>query len=135
MTAITTLMLVTDVGFVAYWAATALELIPPEFAYSDYHDARVVAWNWSFLPLDLLISVTGIAAVAILGRRPLLGRPLMTISLALTHASGLLAISYWAVRGEFQPEWWVPNLFLLVYPIPALVRLLRHEPRTVVQAR
>ncbi|MFJ6139351.1 DUF5360 family protein [Kitasatospora sp. NPDC092286] len=29
-------MMVTDVGFLVYWAATLLALIPAEYAYKDY---------------------------------------------------------------------------------------------------
>lgn len=43
------LMLVTDVGLVAYFTITGLGLIPPELAFADYTDPLMVAWNWSFL--------------------------------------------------------------------------------------
>jgi hypothetical protein len=122
-------MVVTDVGFVVYWAVVALALLPPELAYTDYTDPRVVAWNWSFLPIDLVISATGLTSLALLHRAHRAWRGLMVVSLTLTSASGMLAVSYWAVRGEFDPAWWGPNLFLLLYPVPALVWLLREPAR------
>ncbi len=122
------LMLITDLAFVGYWAATALALIPPEFAYSDYQDPRLVAWNWSFLPIDLIISATGILALRWARIRPTAGYALMLISLALTHASGLFAIAFWAIRADVRIEWWAPNLVLLLYPVPALFWLIKNGP-------
>ena len=62
------LMLFTDIGMLLYWAITAamaLKLldIPGDWLFKDYHDPRVMAWNWSFFPLDILLSVTGLAAL------------------------------------------------------------------------
>jgi len=54
---------ITDLGFIAYWLATALHLIPLEGAFKDYADPTLLAWNWSFFPLDLLISATGLYAL------------------------------------------------------------------------
>lgn len=123
--AIEAAMVVTDVGFLLYWSITALGLLPPELAYSDYTDPRVVAWNWSFAPIDLVVSATGLTGIALLHRHhPAWAGP-MIVSLVLTSASGMMAVSYWAIRAEFDPAWWGPNLFLLLYPVPALVWLLR----------
>ena len=52
------------------------------------------------------------------------GRGLQAVSLALTHAAGLNAIAFWALRGEFDPAWWLPNLWLVLFPVAALVVLL-----------
>ncbi|MEJ3655596.1 DUF5360 family protein [Actinomycetes bacterium KLBMP 9759] len=132
MRAVRVAMLVTDIGFVVYWAVTALGVLPPEIAYSDYTDPRVVAWNWSFMPPDLLISATGLTGLWLMARGHELWRPVLVISLTVTATSGLFAISYWAVRGEFDPLWWGVNLFLIAYAVPALVWLLRTPtPETV----
>ncbi|MBW2224881.1 MAG: DUF5360 family protein, partial [Deltaproteobacteria bacterium] len=43
----------------------------------------------------------------------------------LTSCSGLMAVSFWTLRADFDPAWWLPNLFLLLYPLwflPGLVR-------------
>jgi hypothetical protein len=47
------------------------------------------------------------------------------ISLILTSISGLQAISYWALAREFDVTWWIPNLFLLLYPLFFLPKLMR----------
>ncbi|WP_197093996.1 DUF5360 family protein [Nonomuraea sp. SBT364] len=120
-----TLMLVTDVGFVAYFLVVGLALIPPEWAFADYADPLMADWNWSFLWIDLLASATGLASLWLLRRRDRSGPPLMLVSLVLTMASGLMAIAFWTLRGDFSPAWWAPNLYLLLFPVPAILALVR----------
>ncbi|MGY5276870.1 DUF5360 family protein [Nocardia gipuzkoensis] len=113
-------MLITDVGFLLYWTIAFAQVIPPEWAYKDYTDPILSDWNYSFVVLDLAASVTGLASLC---RIP--GwRTLMTVSLTLTSVAGLQAIAFWTLRGDFSLLWWVPNLFLLLFPIPALVTLV-----------
>ncbi|MBD8497169.1 DUF5360 family protein [Paenibacillus arenosi] len=107
----------TDVGFILYWTSTAFGLIPPEYAYNDYTNPILVAWNWSFAPIDIVISVTGFISIYLWRTKRLQWSIWALISLVLTSASGLMAISYWAIRGEFDLLWWLPNLFLLLYPL------------------
>jgi hypothetical protein len=38
------------------------------------------------------------------------------------------AISFWAIRGDFDWVWWAPNLFLLVYPWWFLQALFQVRP-------
>ena len=114
----------TDLGMLLYWFATALALIPAEYAYSDYKNPLLVAWNWSFFPLDLLISLTGLFSLFLYSRRSSLWRGMALVSLTLTFVSGLNAVSFWAIRGDFAPEWWFPNLYLLLYPLFFLRGLL-----------
>jgi hypothetical protein len=111
------LMLVTDLGFLAYFTVTGLALIPPEWAFADYADPVMVDWNWSFLWIDLLAAATGLTSLR------LRSEPLMLVSLALTMASGLMAIAFWTLRGDFALAWWIPNLYLMLFPVPAIVRL------------
>lgn len=114
-----------DLCFLAYWAVTLLHLVPEAFLFKDYNDPILVAWNWSFLPLDLAISATGLLSVYLHRRgRPQAAR-LAQISLVLTACSGLQAVSFFALRHDFDPLWWGPNLFLLLYPLVFLPRLLR----------
>jgi hypothetical protein len=115
----------TDIAFIAYWLVTALHLIPPEFLFQDYTNPILRAWNWSFLPLDLLISFSGLGSLWAYNRRLELWRSLVLISLTLTMTSGLNAIAFWVIRGDFDPTWWIPNLYLLIYPIFFLPQLLR----------
>lgn len=118
-----TLMLATDLGFAAYWLVTALGIIPAAYLFKDYHDPFMVSWNWSFLPIDLLASASGLAGVA-LGSR---GRRLADVSLALTFCAGGMALSFWAMRGDFDPAWWLANGFLAAWPLPFLFARRRED--------
>ncbi|MGV9777507.1 DUF5360 family protein [Streptosporangium sp. NPDC003464] len=117
------LMLVTDIGFLVYFSVTGLGLVPPEWAFADYADPIMVSWNWSFLWIDVLASATGLTSLHLIRRGAPNGPPLMLVSLVLTAASGLMAIAFWTLRGDFSPAWWIPNLYLLLFPLPAIVRL------------
>ncbi len=123
---------VTDWLFIAYWTVSGLDRfglihIPPDLLYANAHDPAVIAWNWSFFPLDIAFSVIGLAAVRAsrLGRP--IWRPLALISLILTMVAGGMAVAYWTLLGEFDPAWFLPNLALLLWPLlflPGLVRQL-----------
>ena len=122
--------LLVDIGFIVYWLITALHLIPEKYLYNDYTNVILVNWNWSFLPLDLLISFTGLYSVYLNSKSLNKWEIYAFISLILTSVSGLQAISYWALSGEFDPAWWIPNLFLLLYPwifIPNLLSDLEQK--------
>ena len=128
------LMLFTDLGMLLYWAVTAamaLHLIdiPGDWLFKDYHDPRVMAWNWSFLPLDLLLSVTGLAALRMESANHANWRIMATVSLTLTFCAGLMAIAYWLIVQDFDPAWWIPNLFLILWPLPFLYAMLRQRER------
>lgn len=120
--------LVVDIGFLTYWLITALGILPTEWLFKDYDNPILHAWNWSFLPLDLTVSATGMAAVA-RSRAGIPWRPLAVVSLALTSCAGMQAVAFWTLRQDFDPWWWLPNLFLLLYPFVFLPGLLR-EPDT-----
>ena len=111
------LMLATDIGFLVYWAVTAFHLLPGAWLFKDYEDPRMQAWNWSFLALDLVVSGTGIGAAVMLARRHPGAAAVAVMSLTATAASGLMALSFWTIRRDFDPAWWAPNLFLAVYPL------------------
>ncbi|MCI4061322.1 YvaD family protein [Micromonospora sp. R77] len=113
------LMFGTDVGFLLYWLANAAQVVPP------YPSPILNAWNWSFLGLDTLAAATGLASLRMTRRRHDGAGTLRAVSLALTHAAGLLAVSFWALRCEFDPLWWLPNLWLTLFPDAALVSTLR----------
>jgi len=121
---------VTDLVFLAYWGAASLAALglialPASLLFAGYHEPRVLAWNWSFLPLDIAFSLTGLAAVRAGRRARPIWRPLALISLLLTMVAGGMAVSYWALLGEFDPGWFLPNLALLVWPAPFLLGLVR----------
>jgi hypothetical protein len=118
------LFLIVDLGFIAYWAITLAGVVPEEYLFKDYDNPILAAWNWSFLPLDLAISATGLMALR-RAKGGLSWRSLALVSLVLTSCSGLMAVSFWTLRGDFDPAWWLPNLFLLLYPLCFLPKLMR----------
>ena len=120
------LLTITEGGMILYWvfaASVALGLIyvAPEYMYSDYENPTVVAWNWSFLPIDVIFAVTGLY-----GRygniRSARQSMLSTFSLSLMFCAGLMAISFWAVVGSFDSFWWGMNLWLMLLASWVLVR-------------
>jgi hypothetical protein len=121
-------MLVVDVGFLAYWAAISAGLVPPALLFDGYGDPVMQAWNWSFLPLDVAASLTGLWSLARLRAGDGTAMVVLGASLALTAAAGGMAISFWALRGWFDPVWWIPNLALLGVGAGGLVVIAR--PRT-----
>lgn len=110
-------MLITDISFVLYWTMVFFRLLPDEYLFSDYKNPVVSDWNYSFYPLDLLISLTGLVSIALWRRGADSWRPLCLVSLTLTFCSGLQAIAFWALRGEFDLGWWAVNIFLMIYPV------------------
>ncbi len=120
---------VTDVAFLLYWSFAALALtgilhVPPEWMYANYDQPDVIAWNWSFLPMDLAFSVFGLKAVAAARRGDPSWRPFAIVSLTLTMAAGGMAVSYWAILREFDPSWFLANLTLVIWPLFFMSRLM-----------
>ncbi|MBB4823543.1 hypothetical protein HNO89_000763 [Sporosarcina luteola] len=116
---------VIDVSFILYFSATALKMIPLEYAYSDYTNPILIAWNWSFFPLDMAISVTGLSSIYLNRKGRSEWKSFALISLVLTFCSGLMAISYWTIRLEFDPSWWALNLALMLYPLFFIPRFIK----------
>jgi len=119
----------TEIGMLAYWllaAALVLNLvaIDPSLMYSDYQDPQVVAWNWSFLPVDVAFALTGLAARFGSLPPPLRFR-LAIMSAVLMLCAGLMAVSYWTIRGEFSLTWWGVNIWLIVL---GLINLISSRP-------
>ena len=120
---------ITDLLFLLYWSVSSLTQlglihIPSAWMYTHYDQPQVVAWNWSFLPVDLTFSILGLSAVAAARRGEVIWRPLALLSLAFTMVAGGMAISYWAILREFDPTWFLPNLALVIWPsvfLPGLV--------------
>ena len=66
-------MLGTDAVMALYWSITAiaavgLASIPEAYLFRDYHLPQTVAWNWSFLPLDLIFIVLGFSSAVLFAR-------------------------------------------------------------------
>ena len=122
---------VTEIGMLAYWVFATLVVlnlitVDPALMYSDYQNPVIVAWNWSFFPIDVLFAVLGL-----LGRYgPFQSEQksiISTISLALMFCAGLMAISFWVIRGTFDPFWWGINIWLMILPTIVLLPKLRQS--------
>ena len=123
-------MLITDIGMLLYWAVTILIAakvlnIPGEWLFKDYDDPRVMAWNWSFFPLDIALSLTGLKALRLEKQANDAWRVWAVVSLTLTVCAGLMAISYWIFVRDFDAAWWLPNLFILIWPLPFIFNLAK----------
>ena len=114
-----------DLSFIAYWAITAFHLIPDIYLYNDYQNPVLLNWNWSIFPLDILVSATGLYSLFLNKKKNIQWRVYALISLLLTSISGLQAISYWVFAREFDLTWWIPNLFLLIYPMCFISKLMK----------
>ena len=118
-------LLINDIGFIVYWLITILHIIPEAYLFKDYNDTIMVAWNWSFFPLDMCISFSGISSVILYKRKNPLWSRIALISLVLTFCSGLQAVSFWFLRSDFDIVWWISNLYLLVYPFFFVRKLIK----------
>jgi hypothetical protein len=94
MKRLTYFFLLVDSSFVLYWSVTALHLIPAEYLYNDYKNPILVNWNWSFFPLDLLVSSTGFYSLFLAKQGNPRWQVSALISLLLTSVSGLQAVAY-----------------------------------------
>jgi hypothetical protein len=60
--------LLVPISAFGYWGLTALSLrvfgCPPNISTAT-ENPLVVAWNWSFMPLDMILSLYGLAAVTL----------------------------------------------------------------------
>lgn len=123
------LFLITDISFLVYWGVTALAAIkllniPSDWLFKDYTDPNIVAWNWSFMPLDILASLTGLFAVWLAGRGKT-WKQMALISMTLTFCAGFMAITFWTFQGSFDASWWAANAFLMLWPLLLLRQVIR----------
>ena len=123
-----TIFFIVDIGFILYWLVTLFSLIPNEYLFNDYTNPILVNWNWSFFPLDIAISATGLTSIYLNRKNNIMWKNLTLISLVLTFCSGLQAIAFWTFHQDFDLVWWIPNLFLLIYPlfyIPSFIKITK----------
>ena len=116
------LLAITDILFITYWLVAlamvmGLVSIPPELMYSNYEDVRVIAWNWSFFPLDIVFSIMGLLAIRANRNGKEIWKAYAIVSLVLTMTAGGMAVSYWTLLLEFDLSWFLPNLALLIWPM------------------
>ena len=112
-----TVFYLVDLGFIAYWVITYFHLLPYELLYNDYTNPILVDWNWSFFPIDMMISLSGLVSIRLHQKKLQQWKFFAFSSLLLTVCSGLMANSFWSYRLDFNLTWWIPNLFLLLYPL------------------
>lgn len=109
-----------------YWfLAGALSLglisIDPSLMYSDYQNPLVIAWNWSFFPIDIAFAIIGLTAR--FGTKAGQVRfKLEIIASVLMFCAGLMAVSYWMITGDFDLTWWGMNIWLIFLGGTNLVR-------------
>lgn len=120
---------ITELLMLIYWIlATALVLdiidVDPALMYSDHENPLVVAWNWSFFPIDVAFASIGLYAKYgdVEYNRKF---KLEVTAAALMVCAGLMAISYWVITGDFSPTWWAMNLWLITL---GLVNLFSIKP-------
>lgn len=53
-------------------------------------------------------------------------RLLLPASLSMTMCAGLMALAFWAIRGDLDLAWCLPNLYLLIWPMFALATCLKN---------
>lgn len=121
---------VIDAAMLLYWGVAVLAVLgvvalPRATMYAGYGTPVIDAWNWSFAPVDVAFAVMGLLAVRAARRDNPRWRGLALVSLTLTGCAGAMAIAFWALRGEFDPAWWVPNLVLVAVALVFVPRLLR----------
>jgi succinate dehydrogenase hydrophobic anchor subunit len=124
---------ITEVLMVLYWilaAALVLNLvrIDPSLMYSDHQNPLVVAWNWSFFPIDIAFAGMGLFAKYgnVSGGRKF---KLEISAATLMICAGLMAISYWVITGDFNLTWWVVNIWLVVLGLINLFSATADESR------
>lgn len=117
---------ITEIAMLIYWIlAGALSAnlisIDPSLMYSDYENPLVVAWNWSFFPIDFAFAIIGLMARFGVQAEQLRFK-LKVIAGVLMLCAGLMAVSYWTITGNFDPTWWGMNIWLIILGGANLVR-------------
>lgn len=116
-------LLITDLGFLAYWLSAAIGVFPPEWLYKNYDNPILIAWNWSFAPVDLMASALGLYSLVLAKRGKASWPAFALVSVVLTFCAGLMAVSFWALQRDFSVGWWLPNLYLVVWPMVVVAQL------------
>lgn len=116
-------LIITDTGFLIYWLVTAFGVLPPEWLFKNYANPILVAWNWSFIFIDIPASLLGLLAVLQASKSMGSWRSYALISLTLTFCAGLMAIAFWSITCDFNVWWWTPNLYLTCWPLFFIQRL------------
>lgn len=117
-------ILSVDLSFLVYWISALFDLFPEAWLFKDYYNPIISAWNWSFFPLDMFVSLTGILSFYLV-KKGNISTMLLLISLSLTFCAGLMAISFWMLTKSFDLTWWLANLYLVIPSVFFLMHLLK----------
>lgn len=128
------LVMLIDIGLLLYWILSAIKIIPDEYMFKDHDNPIINSWNWSFLPLDVVLSVSGIVASILYKRKNPLWLPLILISLSLMFSAGLMALSFWTIRSDYDITWWIANGVLVIVPIIYIPMLICSNYKYAQQA-
>jgi hypothetical protein len=124
-----TCFLVVDIGFIFYWGLVAFDHIPRAWLFKNHDEPLLMDWSRSFMVLYALIACTGLLSLYLAARRSGKALPMALLSLAFSFCAGLQALSFWTLRSDFSWIWWLPNLFLLLYPLPFLLFIVKRSGR------
>lgn len=121
----------TEVGMLLYWVFASfvvLEIVkvPPDIMYSNYENPTIVSWNWSFLSIDILFAITGLAG-RFLVHDSHKKEILSTVSLTLMFCAGTMAISFWVIEQYYDLFWWGINLWLILLSVFVLGRRIFYD--------
>ena len=124
----------TEIAMLLYWVlagALALDLvsIDPSLMYSNYQEPLVLAWNWSFFPIDVAFAITGLVA-RFRVKQGQFRFKLEVIAAVLMFCAGLMAISFWTITGDFDLTWWSMNIWLVVLGAVNLVFVQPNSTRS-----
>jgi len=112
-----TLLTLTELGMILYWLVVSAGFLGllhfnQVYMFTEYSNPVMVAWNWSFFPLDMLFAILGLY-----GRFGQISnsqtRFLSNVSLSLMFCAGLMALSFWAIQGDLDWAWWSVNVWLV----------------------
>ena len=112
------LLTITEVGMLLYWVFATLVFfklisVDPALMYSDYQNEIIVAWNWSFFPIDVLFAILGLLSRYVF-KATQTKQVASIVSLSLMFCAGLMAISFWIFNQSFDLFWWAINIWLMV---------------------
>ncbi|GLQ26817.1 DUF5360 family protein [Sulfitobacter pacificus] len=118
---------VTEVGMLIYWGFASVVvlgwvIVAPDAMYPYYRNPLIVIWNWSFLPIDILFALCGLAA-RFVPMAPERAVVLQIVSLTLMFCAGLMALNFWVLQCWFDIAWWAVNAWLVVLSLTGLLRI------------
>lgn len=116
--------IVTSILFFSYWVVTIFFPSFRDSLFSDYANKDIASWNWSFLPLNFASVFFGFLSFTNIYHAAKASKCVGLVSMVLTFSSGLMAISFWVINGNNNLLFWLPNLYLIAWPIMFIPTLI-----------